>query len=624
MTHEELQRLETLAEVDDLTDSIAAWAGQSSPWSPLRRCSALLNRVLDRVRTLRIRLECPLVVATFGGTGTGKSTLVNALVGQEVTAAGRQRPTTRRPTLIAHSETELDALGLPLDDFDVHRADADLLKDVVLIDCPDPDTSDTDSSGTNLDRLRHILPHCDVLIYTSTQQKYRSARVVDELAEAATGCRLVFVQTHADLDEDIRNDWREHLSNRYEVPDVFYVDSVKAIAEQRAGQQPSGEVRRLIDLLTRQLAASERASVRRANVVDLLQTALRRCGEIVGAHWSEITQLQEALVDQQSVLRRKMSDRLSRELRVSRNLWERRLLTAVTDVWGLSPFSSVLRTYNGIGAFIASLTLFRARSSAQLAILGAVQGVRWLERSKEQRAAEDTLDRAGTLGLDDALLRESQLVIAGHVHAAQLDAEAVPPVGLPELRSKAARVEGEFLDDAGQRVDEIIQDLAVSKSRWPVRLTYEVLFLVYVGFVLYQIGYNFFYESFWNHQPILSTDFYVPAAVFFLLWTGLLVMLFTRRLRRGLDRRIEDLAAELVDRQLGDGLYPELAQICEASRVRRDRLEQLSERTDELRRHLAAPTQLGTPRPAAQRVSQSLEAAVPPTTDPVSKAPRSG
>ena len=65
--------------------------------------------------------------------------------------------------------------------------------------------------SSNLARLRAILPHCDVLLVTATQQKYRSARVADELAAAARGAHLVFVQTHADLDADIRDDWRRVL-----------------------------------------------------------------------------------------------------------------------------------------------------------------------------------------------------------------------------------------------------------------------------------------------------------------------------------------------------------------------------------------------------------------------------
>ena len=257
MSHTELDRLEMLAEVDELTTGAARWAGRESAWEPKQRAGALLKRVLGRVESLRVRLEAPLVIATFGGTGTGKSSLVNALLGDDVAVSGRQRPTTRQPVLIAHPETELELLGLPQDMCEVVRSDSDLLRDTVMIDCPDPDTTDTSVASSNLERLRKILPYCDVLIYTSTQQKYRSARVVDELAEAATGCRLVFVQTHADLDEDIREDWREHLSGKYEVPDVFFVDSLKALEEQRQGHRPTGDMGRLLDFLSRQLASSE-------------------------------------------------------------------------------------------------------------------------------------------------------------------------------------------------------------------------------------------------------------------------------------------------------------------------------------------------------------------------------
>ncbi|MCV5902503.1 hypothetical protein OFN63_41035, partial [Escherichia coli] len=73
----------------------------------------------------------------------------------------------------------------------VVERDLAALRDLVIIDCPDPDTTeDPEQSGTNLSRLRSLLPHCDVLLVTATQQKYRSARVLDELAAAAPGARL--------------------------------------------------------------------------------------------------------------------------------------------------------------------------------------------------------------------------------------------------------------------------------------------------------------------------------------------------------------------------------------------------------------------------------------------------
>src|SRR5262245_36204875 len=182
----EIAHLELLSEVDSLLAELHTWAGRAPDWPAARSCQAIVRRLAERADTLRVRLDAPLVVATLGGTGTGKSTLVNALVGGEVTEAGRQRPTTRQPTLVCRSDIspqllDIDPAAVRL----VHR-DLPALRDLVLLDCPDPDTTEaTSQEGTNLARLRELLPHCDVLLVTSTQQKYRSARVADELASAA-------------------------------------------------------------------------------------------------------------------------------------------------------------------------------------------------------------------------------------------------------------------------------------------------------------------------------------------------------------------------------------------------------------------------------------------------------
>ena len=48
--------------------------------------------------------EAPLLAVIGGSTGAGKSTLVNALVGHEVSQAGVLRPTTRSPVLVFHPD----------------------------------------------------------------------------------------------------------------------------------------------------------------------------------------------------------------------------------------------------------------------------------------------------------------------------------------------------------------------------------------------------------------------------------------------------------------------------------------------------------------------------------------
>ena len=142
------------------------------------------------------------------------------------------------PILLVHPDFEVNALGLDLSQFQIKKIDTPMLRDLVIIDCPDPDTSEGADSGSNLARLRAILPHCDVLLYVSTQQKYRSARISEELADAAAGCRLVFVQTHADQDSDIRDDWKQNLAPAYQVPDMFFLDSRRGWSRLRGKELP--------------------------------------------------------------------------------------------------------------------------------------------------------------------------------------------------------------------------------------------------------------------------------------------------------------------------------------------------------------------------------------------------
>lgn len=594
MSVPELAHLEMLAQVDELAGRLSRWAEDETPWEPLSRGRALVRRLLSRMETLRLRLEAPLVVATFGGTGTGKSTMVNALVGRECTRSGRQRPTTTRPVLIVHPTMQIDALGLPTDEFEVVRVDSPVLRDVVIVDCPDPDTSEAETPGSNLERLHRLLPYCDVLIYTSTQQKYRSSRVVEELSQASTGCRLIFVQTHADLDTDVRDDWRRQLDPHYRVPDVFFVDSLRALREQQAGQRPSGDFARLQDLLTTQLAASQRVQVRRANLVDLIHAALEHCRHDLASHWPAVEQLEAALDEQRRKLTKSMSDQLRDELLLSRNLWERRLLESVTQTWGLSPFSSVLRFYNGLGSFIASMSLYRARNSAQMALIGAVQGARWVYSRHEEQSAEDRLARVATMSFDDDALREAQFVIAGYARTAKLDPELVEQSSLDAMRDQAARVEGQFLGDASRRIDSVIGQVATRNTGRLTQAWYEVLLLAYVGFVLYRVGRNFFYDSFVNRVPHLTIDFYTSAGVFFVLWSGVLVMAFTRRLRRGLQTRVEQLAEELAGGRMAHGLFPQLEKACHDIDVERNRLEAIADSTTDLRARIARAPALGS------------------------------
>src|SRR5262245_9771922 len=125
-----------MADFDLLVAAVKRWIDGAPAWPPFERAKVLYERIAPRLDELRVNLDRVLVVGVVGGTGTGKSTLLNALVGQRVCPAGDAvRPTTRRPVVL--TGPDVDTSFLKIDDCrpEVHRLAARVLEHVVLVDC---------------------------------------------------------------------------------------------------------------------------------------------------------------------------------------------------------------------------------------------------------------------------------------------------------------------------------------------------------------------------------------------------------------------------------------------------------------------------------------------------------
>jgi hypothetical protein len=586
MIRPELAHLELLAEVDSLVERLTRWADGAPDWQPARTARAIVHRLTERAAALRVRLEAPLVVATLGGTGTGKSALVNALLGAEVVRTGRQRPTTTRPTLICRKDITPEMLGIDPRSVELVQRDLPALANLVLIDCPDPDTTETpEAAGTNLAQLRNLLPHCDVLLVTTTQQKYRSARVADELATAASGARLVFVQTHADEDEDVRDDWRRVLAEQYTTGNVFLVDSLQAAADAQAGLEPRGEFAGLVDLLTRQLAGAAAARIRRANFLDLVDEALAACGQRIDEGMPAVEQLHEAIRRQRARLAAAVAQRMRTELLASRRPWENRLLGAVVSQWSFSPWALVVRVYQGLGGLLTGTLLLRARTPAQLALWGTLQGARSWQQHRRTRKADATAGRAVAGTWDETELRAAALVLDGHAAEACLESRT------GETNTGADAAAARFVDRAADQLESLIARLAKRHTGRLTRWRYEFLLAAMLVVLLGRLAKNFFWDSWLAPEPapVLGLDFYLLNAFWLLLWCMALLWAFTSRLRRGLRREIDRLAESWTDPQTADGLFTHLETDCRrAERFQQD-LALLQTHVAALRSRLALP-----------------------------------
>ncbi len=249
------------------------------------------------------------------------------------------------------------------------------------------------------------------------------------------------------------------------------------------------------------------------------------------------------------------------------------------------------------------MTFFRARTSAQMALVGAIQSARWVKSRAQEQDADSRLERLSSFGISDQQLQESRVVVSGYVRSAQIELKSnAGPGDLSALRTTAASLEGEFLGDARRVVDTVIDDVAERHSGLLRRMFYELAFLAYLVFLLGRIGHNFFWSSFLapvlgattEAEPLLTVDFYIPALLFLLIWAVLLIVMFTAGLRRGLNQHIRGFAESMAGATLMHGLFPSLESCCQHIEHDNEQVSQLLEETQSFRRSLAGvPPRLG-------------------------------
>ena len=178
-----------------------------------------LRRLQDVVLPRLEDADAPLLVVVGGSTGSGKSTLVNSLLGRNVSRAGAVRPTTRRPVLVCSQESytwfmsdrvlprlakhagdggeSLDAITIAVDDT--------LWPGVGILDAPDIDSVE----DGNRRLAAELLDGADLWVFVTSAARYADAVAWKHLEDAASrGLRVAIVlnRVPAGAADEIRAD----------------------------------------------------------------------------------------------------------------------------------------------------------------------------------------------------------------------------------------------------------------------------------------------------------------------------------------------------------------------------------------------------------------------------------
>ncbi|WP_314453960.1 ABC transporter [uncultured Actinomyces sp.] len=165
----------------------------------------LIGQVRDQVIPRLQDADIPSVVVIGGSTGAGKSTLVNSVLGQEVSDAGVLRPTTRIPVLVANPEDVKSLSEHPLTEVCRQEVSAAIPAGLALIDASDLDSV----QEANRALAGRLLEAADLWLFVTTAARYGDQTpwvTLEEAARRETPIGVVLNRVPATILSEVRRD----------------------------------------------------------------------------------------------------------------------------------------------------------------------------------------------------------------------------------------------------------------------------------------------------------------------------------------------------------------------------------------------------------------------------------
>ncbi len=223
-------------------DRIDRLLEQSSLFSLTMREKETLKEQSKGLREKYANIEGQfLTVGFLGGTGVGKSSLLNALADREIASSSYRRPHTERVLIYRHVAAEplpkSELRNIPWQEV-THEADG--IKALLLCDLPDFDSILTEHRSY----VMAFLEHLDLLVWVTSPEKYADLGFYKFLEDTPKAPQYyIFVLNKLDLlmespdgrdvsdrIERVLNGFRGHLENRgMENPLIFAVSAKDAM-----------------------------------------------------------------------------------------------------------------------------------------------------------------------------------------------------------------------------------------------------------------------------------------------------------------------------------------------------------------------------------------------------------